>query len=458
MKPKLSFKYIKQQLKYVDRVYWVIFALLIAVAVLALFSASSTLAFAGENTLSPIFDQAIFLVGGILLAFVIQFIPSHYIRWAGYIGLGLSILFLLLTYTGLGVRINGATRWLNIGGIVFQPSELAKITLIIVVSDLLSRIKKDEDHKFYFKRVMIITGVVCVLILFNNLSTTLLLGGIVFILFFLARVKIKYWGTVLLIAIGSLFIGYLFVKHVYVVPGKQIESKILGRAVTWVNRVDNMIDEWNAPAEQKFSLEDDYQRTLAKVAIAHGGATPLGVLPGNSTERDFLPQAFADYIFAIIVEESGLIGAALLMMLYLAILFRSCIISSRYSDYSAMLMVMGLALMLTCQALLSMMVSVGIGPVTGQPLPLISRGGTSVLVTCLYFGIIMCVSREQKELRERRQINISEGEKNVPKINLDDVNDNTSLSSTTEESDMQPLVVNAEHTSNEDVPTITFDD
>jgi len=458
MKPKLSFKYIKQQLKYVDRVYWVIFALLIAVAVLALFSASSTLAFAGENTLSPIFDQAIFLVGGILLAFVIQFIPSHYIRWAGYIGLGLSILFLLLTYTGLGVRINGATRWLNIGGIVFQPSELAKITLIIVVSDLLSRIKKDEDHKFYFKRVMIITGVVCVLILFNNLSTTLLLGGIVFILFFLARVKIKYWGTVLLIAIGSFFIGYLFVKHVYVVPGKQIESKILGRAVTWVNRVDNMIEEWNAPAEQKFSLEDDYQRTLAKVAIAHGGATPLGVLPGNSTERDFLPQAFADYIFAIIVEESGLIGAALLMMLYLAILFRSCIISSRYSDYSAMLMVMGLALMLTCQALLSMMVSVGIGPVTGQPLPLISRGGTSVLVTCLYFGIIMCVSREQKELRERRQINISEGEKNVPKINLDDVNDSTSLSSTTEESDMQPLVVNAEHTSNEDVPTITFDD
>ena len=458
MKPKLSFKYIKQQLKYVDRVYWVIFALLIAVAVLALFSASSTLAFAGDNTLSPIFDQAIFLVGGILLAFVIQFIPSHYIRWGGYIGLGLSIPFLLLTYTGLGVRINGATRWLNIGGIVFQPSELAKITLIIVVSDLLSRIKKDEDHKFYFKRVMIITGVVCVLILFNNLSTTLLLGGIVFILFFLARVKIKYWGTVLLIAIGSLFIGYLFVKHVYVVPGKQIESKILGRAVTWVNRVDNMIDEWNAPAEQKFSLEDDYQRTLAKVAIAHGGATPLGVLPGNSTERDFLPQAFADYIFAIIVEESGLIGAALLMMLYLAILFRSCIISSRYSDYSAMLMVMGLALMLTCQALLSMMVSVGIGPVTGQPLPLISRGGTSVLVTCLYFGIIMCVAREQKELRERRQINISEGEKNVPKINLDDFNDSTSLSSTTEESDMQPLVVNAEHTSNEDVPTITFDD
>ena len=145
----------------------------------------------------------------------------------------------------------------------------------------------------------------------------------------------------------------------------------------------------------------------------------MGVLPGNSTERDFLPQAFADYIFAIIVEESGLIGAALLMMLYLAILFRSCIISSRYSDYSAMLMVMGLALMLTCQALLSMMVSVGIGPVTGQPLPLISRGGTSVLVTCLYFGIIMCVSREQKELHERQMSSIAASEEDVPDIQID---------------------------------------
>ena len=411
---------IRQQCQYVDRVYWLLFGLLIIVAILALFSASSTLAFAHGNTLSPILNQMLFICAGVLVAFIVQFIPSHYIRICGYIGLLISIGMLLLTYAGMGVTINGATRWLRIGGIVFQPSELAKLTLIIVVADLLSRIKNKDDEKKYFFIVLGITGFVCLLILFNNLSTTLLLGGIVFLLFFLARVHIKYWGSVLLITIGLLVGGYFLVKEVYVKPGRQIEASLMQRAITWVNRVDAMIEEFKAPGDSKQSLEENYQRTIAKVAIAHGGASPVGVLPGNSTERDFLPQAFADYIFAIIVEESGLIGSFLLMLLYLSILFRSCLISSKYADYSAMLMVMGLALMLTCQALVSMMVSVGIGPVTGQPLPLISRGGTSALVTSLYFGIIMCVAREQNELRIRQQRSIVNSQKDVPDINLDD--------------------------------------
>ena len=419
MKNNLTHK-IRQQCQYVDRVYWLLFGLLIIVAILALFSASSTLAFAHGNTLSPILNQMLFICAGVLVAFIVQFIPSHYIRICGYIGLLISIGMLLLTYAGMGVTINGATRWLRIGGIVFQPSELAKLTLIIVVADLLSRIKNKDDEKKYFFIVLGITGFVCLLILFNNLSTTLLLGGIVFLLFFLARVHIKYWGSVLLITIGLLVGGYFLVKEVYVKPGRQIEASLMQRAITWVNRVDAMVEELKAPGDSKQSLEENYQRTIAKVAIAHGGASPVGVLPGNSTERDFLPQAFADYIFAIIVEESGLIGSFLLMLLYLSILFRSCLISSKYADYSAMLMVMGLALMLTCQALVSMMVSVGIGPVTGQPLPLISRGGTSALVTSLYFGIIMCVAREQNELRIRQQRSIVNSQKDIPDINLDD--------------------------------------
>lgn len=410
---------IKLQYNYIDRVYWLLFGVLIIVAILALFSASSTLAFAGDSTLNPILDQMLFILAGIAVAFGVQFLPSRWIRICGYIGLVVSIALLLLTYTSMGVRINGATRWLNIGGLVFQPSELAKLTLIIVVSDLLSRIKNAEDEKKYFYIVLVITGIVCILILFNNLSTTLLLGSIVFILFFLARVHIKYWGTVVAIVFALMTCGYFIVKKAYVEPGRKIESQLLGRAVTWVNRVDNMIEEWTSPADQKYSLEDDYQRTIAKVAIAHGGVSPFGVLPGNSTERNFLPQAFADYIFAIIVEESGFIGAAFLIFIYLAILFRSCLISSKYADYSAMLMVMGLALMLTCQALISMMVSVGIGPVTGQPLPMISRGGTSALVTSLYFGIIMCVSREQTELLERQQISITNSQNDIPNIELD---------------------------------------
>jgi cell division protein FtsW len=419
MKNNLLHK-IRQQCQHVDRVYWLLFGLLIIVAILALFSASSTLAFAHGNTLSPILDQMLFICAGVLVAFIVQFIPSHYIRICGYIGLLISIGMLLLTYAGMGVTINGATRWLRIGGIVFQPSELAKLTLIIVVADLLSRIKNKDDEKKYFFIVLGITGFVCLLILFNNLSTTLLLGGIVFLLFFLARVHIKYWGSVFLITVALLVGGYFLVKEVYVKPGRQIEASLMQRAITWVNRVDAMVEEFKAPGDSKQSLEENYQRTIAKVAIAHGGASPVGVLPGNSTERDFLPQAFADYIFAIIVEESGLIGSFLLMLLYLSILFRSCLISSKYADYSAMLMVMGLALMLTCQALVSMMVSVGIGPVTGQPLPLISRGGTSALVTSLYFGIIMCVAREQNELRIRQQRSIVNSQNDVPVINLDD--------------------------------------
>ena len=410
---------LRQQLSYVDKVYWVLFAVLIIVAILALFSASSTLAFEKDSsTLGPIMEQILFIVMGVGLAFVLQFFPSKLIRVVSYAGLGISIIFLLLTFTSMGVEINGAKRWLRLFGIVFQPSELAKLTLLLVVGDLLSRIKTKEGQKKYFFIVLALTVVVCGLILVGNLSTALLLGGVVFLLFFLARVHIKYWGTTLLIAVVMLVIGYFFIEAVYIKPGRQVDG-VMKRATTWVGRIDDMIAEWNTPNEEFKLTDDNYQRTISKVAIARGGVSPVGVLPGNSQERNFLPQAFADYIFAIIVEESGIVGAVFLMLLYLAILFRSCLSSSKYADYAAMLMVMGLALMITCQALVSMMVAVGIGPVTGQPLPMISRGGTSVLITSLYFGIIMCVAREQNELHSRQQSAMAASQEDVPEIHIE---------------------------------------
>jgi cell division protein FtsW len=408
-----------QQRNYIDKVYWVLFGILIVVAILALFSASSTLAFEENSSpLGPIMEQMLFIAAGVGLAFVLQFIPSKFIRIASYLGLGISIVFLLLTFTSMGVEINGAKRWLRIFGITFQPSELAKLTLIMVVSDLLSRIRTTEDQKKYFIVVLALTVIVCGLIMVGNLSTALLLAGIVFLLFFLARVHIKYWGTTVVIAIVMLICGYFFIEKVYIEPNRKVEG-VMKRASTWVGRIDDMIAEWNTP-EGEFKLTDDnYQRSIAKVAVARGGASPIGVGPGNSTERNFLPQAFADYIFAIIVEESGLLGAAALMLIYLAILFRSCLSSSKYGDYAAMLMVMGLALMLTCQALVSMMVSVGIGPVTGQPLPMISRGGTSALITSIYFGVIMCVAREQNELYARQMSVTAASAEEVPEIILE---------------------------------------
>ena len=222
----------------------------------------------------------------------------------------------------------------------------------------------------------------------------------------------------ILIAIVLLVSGYFYIENHYIKPNRRVEG-VMKRATVWVSRVDNMVEELKTPTDSVVLTDDNYQRSIAKMAIARGGLSPVGVLPGNSQGRNILPQAFADYIFAIIIEESGIIGAVFLMLLYLAILFRSCLSSSKYADYAAMLMVMGLALMLTCQALVSMMVAVGIGPVTGQPLPLISRGGTSVLITSLYFGIIMCVAREQNELQARQQSATIESEEDVPEIHIE---------------------------------------
>ena len=295
----------RRQLSYVDKVYWLLFGVLIIVAILALFSASSTLAFEkNSSTLGPIMEQMLFIAVGVVVAFIIQFLPSKVIRICSYLGLGISIVLLLLTFTKMGVEYNGAKRWLRLFGITFQPSELAKLSLILVVGDLLSRIKSADSQKRIFFIVLGITGLVCGLILIGNLSTALLLAGIVFLLFFLARVHIKYWGTTILIAIVMLVSGYFFVENHYIKPQRKVEG-VMRRATVWVGRIDDMIEELKTPNADVTLNDDNYQRTIAKVAIARGGVSPVGVLPGNSQERNFLPQAFSDYIFAIIVEESG---------------------------------------------------------------------------------------------------------------------------------------------------------
>ena len=288
--------------------------------------------------------------------------------------------------------------------------------LIIVIGDQLARMRTEEDKKKYFIRTLIITGVVVLPILLSNLSTAVLICGIVFCLWVLARIPWKYTASIVGIAAITLVLGYCIVEFGYIRRGKKLTGPF-SRATTWVARIDR---HFESNDQSKYVLTDDnIQEVYSSVAIARGGTSPLGVLPGNSKERDYLPLAFADYIFAIIVEESGIIGAGFLIFLYLAILFRACYVSSRYSDMPAMFMTMGLALMITCQALISMLVAVGLGPVTGQPLPLISRGGTSVLITSIYFGIMMAVSREQTELSQRVQETKEESLEDAPIITLD---------------------------------------
>ncbi len=409
----------KPDLTNIDRTFWGLYLILIVVAIIALFSASSTLVYMHHSALGPIGQQIFFIVLGIIAAFGIQYIPSYWVRFGGYALLAVSTLLVYSTMipgNPIVVTINGAARWVCIAGITFQPSELAKLSLIIVVADQLARIHTEEDKRKYFYRTLIITAVVMLPVMASNLSTAVLVGLIIFCLWILARIPWKYTLSVVGIAVLALGLGYTIVEFGFVRPNRPMHGPFK-RATTWVSRIDrHFVDD----GASKYVLTDEnIQEVYASVAIARGGASPLGVLPGNSKERDYLPLAFADYIFAIIVEESGVLGAAFLIFIYLAILFRACNVSSRYSDMPAMLMTMGLALMITCQALISMLVAVGLGPVTGQPLPLISRGGTSVLITSVYFGIMMSVSREQKALRERVQETIEESQEEAPVVNLE---------------------------------------
>ena len=409
----------KLNIKNIDKTFWIIYGLLIIVAIIALFSASSTLVYQRGSVLGPIGSQVLFIALGLVAAYLIQFIPSYWVRFGGY---GLLAISTLLVYSTiipgnpLVVTINGAARWVRIAGITFQPSELAKLSLIIVIADQLARIKTEADKRKYFYRTLIIAGVVMLPIMASNLSTAVLIGLIIFCLWILARIPWKYTLSVVGIAVVVLGLGYALVEFAFVRPHREMSGPFK-RATTWVSRIDRHFEQDDG---SKYVLTDEnIQEVYSSVAIARGGTTPLGVFPGNSKERDYLPLAFADYIFAIIVEESGIIGAFGLIFLYLAVLFRACNISSRYSDMPAMLMTMGLALMITCQALISMLVAVGLGPVTGQPLPLISRGGTSVLITSIYFGIMMGVSREQTELRERVNETIEESLDDAPIVTLE---------------------------------------
>ncbi|MBR7154824.1 MAG: FtsW/RodA/SpoVE family cell cycle protein [Paludibacteraceae bacterium] len=409
----------KLNLKNIDRTFWGLFIALIVVAIIALFSASSTLVYQRGSVLGPIGSQILFIILGVVAAYIIQFIPTYWVRFGGYALLAISTLLVYSTIipgNPLVVTINGAARWVRIAGITFQPSELAKLSLIIVVADQLARIRTEDDKRKYFYRTLIIAGVVMLPIMASNLSTAVLIGLIIFCLWILARIPWKYTLSVVGIAVVALALGYATVEFGFVRPQREMRGPFK-RATTWVSRIDRHFEHDDG---SKYILTDDnIQEVYSAVAIARGGTTPFGVLPGNSKERDYLPLAFADYIFAIIVEESGIIGAFALIFLYMAVLFRACNVSSRYSDMPAMLMTMGLALMITCQALISMLVAVGLGPVTGQPLPLISRGGTSVLITSVYFGIMMGVSREQLELRERVNETIIDSQEDAPIVTLE---------------------------------------
>lgn len=418
----------KLNTRHTDTVYWFIFLALIGFSLISLFTSSSSSILdataKGYSPIRPVIKQFLLLGVGIGFAYALQFIPSWVYRPFGYLTLFVGIIFLILNACHVGVLENGVYRRIYIGGFTIQSSELAKLGLIIVVSDLLTRIRDDESRKNYYIAVIALTFLVCGLILLGNLSTAVLLFGVIFLMMILAKLPWKWLAGLIAFLFVMLICGYFYVEFNYVRPHKTIDGP-LHRATLWVERFDNKYirhegdsQAVNAGSQKIRVTDDNCQVVYANVAVARGGLAPWGVGPGNSLESTRLPLANADYIFSIIVEETGLVGPIILIFLYLALLFRACYTSSRYDDYKAQLMVMGLGLMITLQAFVSMAVAVDFGPVTGQPLPLISKGGTSAIITSIYFGMMMGVSREQKTLQAQERATIIESENNIPDIQL----------------------------------------
>lgn len=395
-----------------DGVLWAVFIGLCFVSVVEMYSASSTLAYKAINHTVPMLRHVIFLGMGAFIAVVVHMIPYKYIRIGAFVMLAFSVATLVLVLFK-GKSENDATRWLELGGFQFQPSEFGKLSLIVIAADFIARIKNSEQNeKKYFRMLIVISGIVCALILLENFSTAAILFGVILIMMFIGRIA---WQK-LAFVVGTIVAVALFGFATFKVVPQESMPKFLDRGYTWVNRIDRFLTEGEGDEDKYVINDENLQVQHGRIAIARGGVT--GVMPGNSVQRDFLPQAYSDFIYAIIVEELGLIGGVVVILLYMILLFRAGRIATMSKTVFPAILVIGLSLMIVLQAFVSMAVATSLGPVTGQPLPMISRGGTSILITSIYFGIIFGVARQ---IREEQQPAIGKTEKFVIEEDDEDV-------------------------------------
>lgn len=369
-----------------DKVIWTVFIILCVISLVEIFSATSTIVYRQQSQWGPILRHSMFLIGGIGVILLIHNVPYRYFSSLIFV-LFASIVLLILT-PFIGESVNNADRWISIMGFTIQPSEIAKISLMGTIAFLLSK-QNGQNDGILFKWMIGLMVLVCGIIALDNLSTAVLLFGVCFILMFIGNVKFMRLLKVTGISVALLL---LFVLLLNIVPENWTNSGPLNRLGTWQNRITHFGEARELSEDDYFTITDEnYQVAHAKIAISNGGV--FGVFPGNSTERDFLPQAYSDFIYAIIIEEMGIIGGIFVLLLYVIILIRSGIIARKIDKLFPKYLVLGSALMLSIQAFINMAVAVNLIPVTGQPLPLISRGGTSTLITCAYFGLILSADR-----------------------------------------------------------------
>lgn len=400
-----------------DGIIWMVFFFLCIISIIEVYSASSGLTYKGGNYWGPALKHTSFLLIGVCFMAVTMNIKCKYFKIVTPFALTLSIIMLIMVLIS-GNATNDASRWLSLFGIQFQPSELAKGSLILAEAQILSAMQtKNGADARAFKYIMFISIPIILLIFFENFSTAFLLGTVVVMMMIIGRVPGKLVGRLVGVvvlagafAVSAVMIfgtdkekeakntsGTVLVEHANKNAKKKDKGaldKLTHRFDTWKTRIDKFIDnEYIAPED--YDLDKDAQVAHANIAIASSNIVGKG--PGNSVERDFLSQAFSDFIYAIVIEETGILGAFIVCMLYIILLFRTAIIANKCANTFPALLIMGFALLLVTQAMFNMAVAVGLAPVTGQPLPLISKGGTSTIMNCVYIGIILSVSYSAKK-------------------------------------------------------------
>ncbi|MEC4050426.1 FtsW/RodA/SpoVE family cell cycle protein [Flavobacterium sp. SUN046] len=372
-----------------DKVIWAIVALLALFSFMPVFSASSNLAYmrhGSGNAVTYLLKHLLHVLVGFFIIYRVHKLPYHYFKRISQ--MALPVVWVLLAYTLFkGTVIDGAnaSRWIKVPfiGVSFQTSTLAAIVLYVYVASYLSKPKdKVDNFQVSLLKLWAPVFITIMLILPANLSTAALIFSMVLMITFIGKYPLKYIGVIL--GIGAISLTF------FILVAIAFPKAFHNRVDTWISRVENFTSDK--------PTEDDYQIEKAKIAIASGGVYGLG--PGKSVQKNFLPQSSSDFIFAIIVEEYGLLGALTIMGFYLLLLFRFIVAAHKANSMFGKLLVVGLGFPIVFQAMINMAVAVELFPVTGQTLPLISSGGSSVWMTCIGVGIILSVTKKDEEIAQ----------------------------------------------------------
>lgn len=405
----------RRQLLNGDRTIWAMVFILCAISLIEVFSASSRLTFGKSSFLAPIISHTMHLCIGLVGMWLVHLLHYKWYRLFPVLLVPLSILLLgYLSVRSLGS--SGAERWINLGFFQLQPSELGKIGVIMSVAYWLSKLKPEDEVSQIntFWKIMGLTGLVCALIVGENLSTAVLLAGVIFVMMILGGIAWRRMLALTGVVVGA---GIVAVVILLFVPAQTIrDSKIIpSRATTWQARLQDFSQTKNKPNAYEYAklvAPEKPQETHANIAIATSNI--LGKGPGNSDERDYLQEASCDFIYAIIIEELGMAGGILVMLVYVVLLYRVGRIATKCKEKYPAYLAMGLGMLLGLQAFINMSVAVGLFPVTGQPLPLISKGGTSVLMTSGCIGMLLGISNALEKEAKGEQVLGTEAEIPTP--------------------------------------------